>query len=804
MLKNHIVIAFRNLIRQKGFSLINLAGLTIGIASCLLIILFVSSELSYDRHHEKSGRIYRAGIEALFGDSHFFSAYTSGTMKDALDYEFGEVEEACRLYHITRPVIRVEESSFVEDNFFYADSNFFKVFTVPLIEGDPATALSRPNTVILSRETAQRLFGNDNPIGKTLMVNEDALLEITGISENMPYNSHFRYDFLASIETVKPWMEQYWVRWTSNNLYTYLLLAENTDRNTFTERLQELVYKYVGPEVEMLMGIDLETFETEGGVYRFFMENIEDIHLYSESDNQLIEGGSITTVYFFSIIAIFILIIACINFMNLSTARFSARAKEIGVRKTLGSSKTNLIRQFLVESVLVSLIAMMLAITLLELTLPFFNNLTYKSFELNYLSDWYIVPGLLLFSLATGIVAGSYPAFYLSSFKPVSVLKGETGAGDRSSRLRKILVVAQFAITISLFVATFIVSGQLRFISLKDPGYAKEGLLVLKRTHILGDRQIAFRDELFRHESIINASYCTSLPGYDFSGTSTHKYGDSPENIAQTLVIWADEHYLETMGIRLAEGRFFSPDYNTDTDAVIINKQLARVMGMENPTSEAIVFPHIDLVSPVIGVLEDANFESLHRDIRPMIIWNLDGPAWLMAIRLDGNQIPSALAHIESLWIEFAGDAPFVYSFLEDDLMQLYTQEVRTRNIFEIFALLAVFIAALGLLGMASFNTEKRTKEIGIRKAMGASPSSIILLLSKEINMLVLTAAIISWPAAWFLMDRWLDNFAYRIEPGILTFLTATLITYIIALLTVGLQSWRAANLNPVDVLRNE
>jgi putative ABC transport system permease protein len=411
MLKNHIVIAFRNLYRQKGYSLINLAGLTTGIASCLLIVLFVYSELSYDRYHEKSGRIYRAGIEAVFGDNHFFTAYTSGMMKEALDYEFGEVEEACRLFHITRPVIRIEESSFVEDNFFYADSNFFKVFTVPLIEGDPATALSRPNAVILSRATAQRLFGNDNPMGKTIWVNEDYLLEVTGISENMPHNSYFRYDFLASIETVKSAQEQNWMRWTTNNLYTYLLLAENTDGDIFAERLQELVFKYVGPEVELVMGIDIEAFEKEGGVYRFFLENIEDIYLYSKADHQINKGGSITTVYFFSIIAVFILIIACINFMNLATARFSARAKEIGIRKTLGSSKGNLIRQFLIESVLVSLIAMIMAVTLLELTLPFFNQLTYKSFELNYFSGWYIVPGLLLFSLATGILAGSYPAF---------------------------------------------------------------------------------------------------------------------------------------------------------------------------------------------------------------------------------------------------------------------------------------------------------------------------------------------------------------------------------------------------------
>ncbi len=804
MLRNQIITAFRNLTRQKGYSFINVAGLTIGIASCLLILLFVTSELSYDRHHEKSSRIYRTGIEAVFGDSHFFSAYTSGAMKDALYFEFAEVEEACRLYHIARPVIRVDNRSFVEDNFFYADSNFFRIFTVPFIKGDPATALSRPNTVVLSEETARRLFGNNDPMGETIWINENYLLEITGIVRNTPHNSHFSFDFLTSIETVIPDQHDNFYFWVNNNLYTYVLLAENTDIVNFDERIQELVYKYVAPEVEMVMGIDIEAFENEGGVYRFFTEGIEDIHLHSSVDHQINEGGSLTAVYFFSIIAVFILMIASINFMNLATARFSSRAKEIGIRKTLGSSRGNLIRQFLVESILISLISMLIAITLLELSLPFFNKITYKSFELNYFSEWYLIPGLLLFSLLTGIMAGSYPAFFLSSFNPVKVLKGETRTGNRSIALRKILVVAQFSITIALFIATFVVSAQLKFIHTNDPGYAKEGLMVLKRTQILGDQQEAFRNELLYHENIINASYCSALPGYSTSGTSIHREGAPPEELVQILVVWTDEHYLETMGMRLEEGRFFSADYTTDSDATIINKPLARALGLDEPASGRIVYPGISLTSPVIGVLEDANFESLHRHIRPLAIRKIDSPGWLMAIKVDGSNIPSAIYHIEKQWTEFAGDAPFVWSFLEEDLLQLYTQEIRTGNIFEIFAMLAIFIAALGLLGMASFNTEKRTKEIGIRKAMGASPSSIIILMSKEINILVLAATIISWPAAWILMTSWLDNFAYRIEPGILTFLAATAITYIIALLTVGLQAWRAANLNPVDVLRDE
>ncbi|TVR70675.1 MAG: ABC transporter permease [Marinilabiliales bacterium] len=804
MLKNQILMAIRTLRRQKAYSFISIAGLTIGIASCILILLFVTSELSYDRYHEKSDRTYRIGIESAHGGSHFFSAYTSGAMKEALDREFAEIEESCRIFPVSRAIIKAGDRNFIEENFFYADPNFYNVFSVPLIEGDPATALSRPNTIVISEETALRLFGPENPVGKTILMNERDLFEVTGVSENMPHNSHFRYNYLASIETVMPEHEVYFQRWLYNYIYNYIVLAKGTGIEEFNEKLQDLVYRYVSPESELSVGRGIEAFEKEGGFYRFRTENIESIHLHSDADHQVNEGGSMTAVYFFSIIAAFILIIACINFMNLATARFSGRAKEIGVRKTLGGSRGTLVRQFLVESVIVSIISMVMAITLLELSLPFFNNITYKSFELNYFADWYIIPGLVVFSLLTGILAGSYPAFFLSSFKPVKVLKGDTGTGNRSSSLRKILVVAQFAITIALFIATFIVSGQLRFIHSTDKGYEKEGLLILERTQILGDQQEAFRDELLKHEGIINVSYCNTLPGYPAGGTAIYRHGKPLEELTQVMVVTADEHYLETMGMRMAEGRFFSAGYGSDRDAVIINKPLATILGFDGSPDGKIVFPHDDLISPVIGILDDVNFESLHRNIRPMVVRLPGRPAWLTAIRVDLNNTPSAIRHIEQHWTGFAGDAPFIYSFLEDDLMQLYTQEIRARKIFKIFALLAVLIAALGLLGMASFNTEKRTKEIGVRKAMGASPSSIMLLLSREINILVLTAAIISWPAAWLLMDRWLENFAYRIEPGIPAFLSATAITYIIALLTVGIQSWRAANLNPVDVLRNE
>lgn len=806
MIRNNFIITLRTLLRNKGYSLINIAGLTIGITSCILILLFITSELSYDRYHEKSDRIYRVGIEAIFGDSHIFSALTSGAMKDALEYEFSEVEAACRLFHAQSPDVRLGDRSFIEENFFYADPNFFETFSVDLIEGDPATVLSRPNTVVITEETANKYFGNKNPVGKTIRVNNRYDLEITGISENMPHNSHFRYDFLGSIETLTPEYGDYWVVWTSNNLYTYILLNENAGEKAFGNKLQELVYKYIGPEVEARMGVDITTFEAEGGVYRFFIENVKDIHLHSDIDNQIRAGGNINVIYFFSIIAIFILFIACINFMNLATARYTNRAKEVGVRKAVGSTRGQLVRQFLTESVLISFFAMILAMALVEITIPYFNNLTSKHFEISYFDNWLIIPAMILFAVLTGIVAGSYPAFFLSSFKTVNILKGEAGSGRRGSSFRKILVVAQFTITIALLASTFLVSRQLDYWQSQGQGYKKEGVIVLRRAHILQDSQNTFRDKLLKNEGIINASYCTSLPGYDFSGTSLHRHGSSPENLVQTLVMWTDEHYLETLGIELSEGRFFSTDYSTDNETVVINEAMVRIMGLENPTDQSLSFPHLNLISPIAGVIKDVNFESMHRSIRPVTIRSLENPGWMMAIRIDGenHDIPGIISSIEKSWREFAGDAPFVWSFLDDDLLTLYSNEMRTKRIFTIFSLLAVFIACMGLLGMASFTTEKRTKEIGIRKAMGASAGQVMLLLSKEVNIIVIISTLLAWPAAWYFTNSWLSNFAFRIEPGVIPFILASLLTYVIAMGTVSIQSYRAARLNPVDTLRDE
>jgi putative ABC transport system permease protein len=804
MFRNYLKVALRNLIRERGYAIINIAGLTIGIASCILILLFITNELTYDRHHEKADRIYRIGVEAMFGDSHFFSSYTSGAMKDALDYEFSEVEQSMRLSYLSRPVVKLGDKTFVEEKFFYADSNFFDVFSVPLISGDPATALSSPNSMVISSETARRYFGNENPIGKNLQVNERKNMVISGVMENFPNNSHFKCDFIGSLETIRNNRAGYWEYWTNNELYTYILLDERSEISEFENKIQELVYKYVGPEVEKVMGIDIETFEAGGGRYQFFLEHLPDIYLHSKADHQITPGGNISYIYFFSIIAFFILIIACINFMNMATARYANRAREVGVRKVVGSTRGQLMQQFLTESVLISLIAIIFAMTIVELVLPYFNQLTQKDLHMSYINNWAVLPMLVLFGVLVGIIAGSYPAFFLSSFKPVSVLKAQVRSGVTSNALRKILVVVQFTITIALLTGTFLVSEQLDYWQSRDQGYDKEGILIIKRTNILGEQQQAFRNEILQNKGIINASYCSSVPGYSFGGTSLHRHGASAEELVQTGHMHADEYYLETLGMEMAKGRFFSDEFGTDTDAVVVNESFVRIMGLDDPVNQSVVFGHLNLTSPVIGVLKNANFESMHRSIRPMTISKLDGIGWLMAVRMENEDVPALISYLEETWRSFAPDSPFIYSFLENDLIELYSQEMRTGRIFTVFSVLAIFIACLGLLGMASFTAEKRTKEIGIRKAMGAPVASIYTLLTKEIVYLVVFATLIAWPLTWYVMNIWLDNFAYRIDPGLMTFVLSTLIAFIIAVLTVSYQARKAAIANPVNSLKYE
>lgn len=804
MLKNYIKIAYRSLIREKTHSLTNIVGLTVGIASCLLILLFISHELSYDKYHEKADRIYQLYIAASFGNNEIQSAVTAAPIKNTLELEVAEVEHATRLLNITRPIIRSKENSYIAEDFYYADSNFFETFTVPFIEGNPQTALAKPNTMVINQEMARKYFGNANPIGRVLKVNQHEI-EITGVTEKMPSNSHFQYNFLASLTTLRV---NTWDSWLTSNLFTYVVLKPGVKPEHLQEKFHQIVYKHVGPEVQQIMGIDIDSFEEMGNTYGFFLEPITDIHLHSTLDNQHNPGGNIAYVYFFSTIALFILLIACINFMNMATAKYTNRLKEVGIRKVLGSRKSQLIMQFLIESIIISLAAVILAMTVVELVLPLFNNLAGKEMELSYFNNWIALPALLTFGIIVGVLAGSYPAFFLSSFKPITILKGKAGSNVSGSKLRGTLVVVQFAITIALFVGTFVVKDQLSFFKNQNLGFEKDGIIVLKRTHTLGENHEVFREELLKNPNLINASYCSAIPGYDFDGTTTSIEGKPSEEMITVGVVNADNHFLETMGIELSQGRFYNEAYSNDSKSIIINQRLADIGGLENPLQERLMLPNIEnnqlYPAKVIGVVTDINFESLHREVRPMIYTKLEGAGWLMAIRLQNENISEAINHIKNLWNEFAPNEPFIYSFLNSDLEQLYTEEERTSKIFTIFSILAILIASLGLFGMASFTAEKKTKEIGIRKVLGATEHSIFMMLSKQVIILVIFAAIIAWPIAWFVMKGWLENFANRIVICPWVFIISTIAAFIIAIITISYQGVKAAIANPVDSLKYE
>jgi putative ABC transport system permease protein len=545
-----------------------------------------------------------------------------------------------------------------------------------------------------------------------------------------------------------------------------------------------------------------------GNSYGFFLEPVPDIHLYSSLDHQLSPGGNITYIYFFSTIAIFILIIACINFMNMATAKYTYRAKEVGIRKVVGSNKTQLVVQFLLESILVSLIALIVAMTAIEIILPHFNNLAGKDMSLSYLNSWFVIPAFILFGILVGALAGTYPAFFMSSFKPINVLKGQLGSKVSGSQFRGALVVIQFAITIALLVGTFVVNQQLSFFKSKDLGFNKESVLVLKRTHTLNNKHIAFRDELLSSPDIVDASYCDAIPGYNFNGTTIWVEGRPSEEMVQTGVVRVDENFLETMKIKLVEGRFLSKEYSTDSEAIVINESMAEMANLTEPLGKRMMIPYLngDEVVPatIVGIMPNIYFESLHKQVRPMIYALNSGVDWLMAIRLRGDNIPSSIKYIENKWKELNPNQPFLYSFLNTDLEKLYKEEERTSKIFSLFSILAIFIACLGLLGMASFAAEKRTKEIGIRKTLGAENNTIFILLSKQIIMMVVYAALIASPIAWIAMNNWLKNFAYRIDIAPWMFLLSIVIAFAIALLTISYQAIKAATTNPIRSLKYE
>lgn len=801
MLKNYYKVAIRNILKYKMFSAINILGMSIGVTSCLMIILYVTHELSYDTFHSDANRIYQVGLNGKIGGQDIRVSNTCPPMAEALVADIPEVEAATRIAQMNQPVVKNGEKIFTEEKVFFADSNFFEFFSYRLKEGDIKTALKEPNTVVLTEVMARKYFGDQNPMGGLLVMgSENKTFKVTGIAETPPTNSHFTYNILVSAvssENLKTGI------WLNNFMYTYFKTKPNTSVDQVVAKFIPLVDKYIGPEIEKFMGTTLKQMQEAGGAYGYYVTNIKDIHLHSTSQGDLEPGGNIMYVYFFSGIGLFILIIACINFMNLSTARSAGRAKEVGLRKALGSLRGQMIGQFIAESILYSLVAVVLALIACYYLLPSFNLLSGKELGMEVFQTPRFVAGIVGLVLFVGVVAGSYPAFYLTSFSAVEVLKGKIRAGTKSKGIRSFLVVFQFGLSIFLIIFTVVVFQQIQFMQKKNLGIDKNNILILDNANRLGNNKEAFRNGLAQLTGITKISYTNNtFPGVN-NTTIFKTAGSEQDHIIG--VYYADYDHQDVLKFELKDGRFFSKEFATDSLAILLNEAAAKEFGFDNPVGEEVLYNDNGSTFKkykVIGVIKNFNFESFKEQVRPLSIL-LTQNANSLLVRYEGD--PAVMIqNVEKLWKQHAASEPFEYSFLDESFDRLFRAEQRMGKLFSVFSSLAIFIACLGLFALAAFTTEQRTKEIGVRKSMGASVFSLSILLSKEFTKLVVIAFVPAAILAWYISDTWLNSFAYRIDINPLVFVLSGVAAILIAWLTVSYQSIKAATSNPVNSLRYE
>lgn len=805
MFKNYLIIAFRNLLKYKSITFINISGLAIGMTCCILILLYVQYELSYDRFHRDADRLFRV---AWTGENP--QTRTPHPLAQAMAADFPEVESAVSISPIwgpalTRPKIpvRYEEKRFEEPGVFSADSTFFEVFSFALKQGNPRTALQEPLGIVITEEMVQKYFESADPLGKTLKVGEEETeFHVTGVMENIPANSHFHFDFLISYVTLKYRETGEYYTWADFGHYNYIRLKKGIDPKTVEAKIPAWVSKYLDWPQEWI-----DTLQQ--GRIGFRLQPITDIHLHSKLRWELEANSSIAYIYIFSATAFFILLLACINFVNLSTARSSKRAREVGMRKVLGGTRGQLVGQFLSESLLISVISLLLSLALIELVLPAFNAFTERPLAMNYFQNAGLLAGLGGIILIVGMVAGMYPAFYLSAFRPVKVLKGVLSGKSSNVTFRRVLVAAQFAIAIALIAGTGIVSSQLNYLRHKNLGFEPQQVLAIpfKDNDSLRERCEAIKGELLQYPGILAASAVSNVPGERFNQNPVHWPSDSAERQVEVSEARVDPDFFRTLRIEIAAGRGFSKEYPSDVEnAFMLNETAARQFGWENPVGQELVWYDDEIIrrGTVIGVVKDFHFQSLHKNIEPLLFQVMPSEFNYLLVKINAGQVSGALSFIKTKWKAFDPNGGFEYSFLDEDFSRLYRAEERMESIFSVFTLLTLFIACLGLFGLVSFIVEQRTKEIGIRKVMGASVSGLVLLFSKEFALLILAANIIAWPLAFVAMNRWLHDFAYRVDIGWQIFALAGILALVIALMTVGYQAIRAAVANPVESLRYE
>lgn len=808
MLRNYFKIAWRNLSKQRLYSSIKIGGFALGIAACLLIGLYIRHELSYDLHYPQAPRIYRAVIDWNMPDAR--NSYLPAPFASALKRDFPEVEQTGRLLNSelfgagncqVRP--SGKEQNTYEEGVFFADQELLDIFRINFIYGDPAHALSKPNTIVITKRKADKYFPNQDPVGKTLILNDNKSqpYEISGVIEDFPSNSHLQCDFLLTLKGVELWPGEQ-TYWLANNYHTYMLLRPGADAAKLQAKLSDIKDKYLLTNVRGTGNTKLaEMF----GKVHFEIQALKDIHLRSAGIDDGASRGDIQLVWLFGAVAGFVLIIACINFINLSTARSANRAKEVGLRKTIGSDRGSLIRQFLSESLLFSILSFVLGTLLAWILLPYFNTLSGQSLRFPW-NDWWLAPLLIVSAVVVGLLAGLYPSFHLSSFQPIDALKGNISRGNRRSNMRSVLVVFQFTISIALIVGTFVIYRQVRYILDKKVGFEKDQVLLLQGANAMGDRVLAFKKAVLQLPGVKNSTVSDYLPvaGTKRDDNLFSEEGRSAVDVPVSGQIWEVDHdYVKTMGMELVAGRDFSVNMPTDSQAVIINQTMAKRLGLKDPIGKRIT--NTGSVWTVIGVVADFNFESLKESIRPLcMVIGKGNSRSIVSIKANTADMRLLVQSITSLWKDFAPHQPVRYTFLDQRFARMYADVERTGRIFTSFAVLAIIVACLGLFGLSAFMAEQRTKEIGVRKVLGASVSSIVALLSKDFLRLVLIAIVIASPLAWYIMNRWLDNFAYHINIEWWVFILAGLMATAVALLTISFQSAKAARMNPVQSLRSE
>jgi putative ABC transport system permease protein len=810
MIGNYLKIAWRNLTKHKFISFINLFGLTLGLTCCLLILTYILNEVSYDKYNKDADRIYR--VTRTFYNGNGDVSLTLSTVAPPFGYylptDFPEIEKMTRLTNSGTIPFRYKDKLINEENVYFADENLSDVFTVKVLKGNSKSALKDPFCVMLTEETAKKYFGDEDPINKVLRANNQFDLKVTGVYEAFPSNAHMHPNVLVSFNTLKDSVvygeKNLRTNWGNNSFLTYIKLPVKYDIERMKSRFPAFLDKRMMGE----NGPNLPSKST-----KLDLQKLTDIHLYSHTDYETEANGDIKRVYIFSAIALFILLIACINYMNLSTARAALRAREIGIRKVVGARKKELILQFLSESLLITWAATFIALVLLFLFLPWLNKISSENLSIEQLLKWQVLVPLLVSPFAVGILAGVYPAVFMSSFMPVKTLKGLFKIQGSNISFRKVLVVTQFAISIILIIATIVVTQQLRYMQHTALGYDKEHLVTLPYYAQLNNQYESFRNSLLQNSAVKELGRSSRIPTgrlLDDMGASAPGADSMVPVTAEIRYVAADYDFIPTYGIHMIAGRNFSRDYGTDTSNFIINEAAVKAVGWK--TAEQAVgknFKYGFISGHIIGVMNDFHFESLHQEIKPMIlIMPNPKPSQSfydnISVKIAGNNIPAALTALQQAWQKYLPDLPYKYTFLDDNFSKLYESEERQGTIFSAFAGIAIFIACLGLLGLSAFAISQRVKEIGIRKVLGANVSTIVNLLSTDFLKLVGISAILAFPIAWYLMHKWLQDFAYRIKIQWWVFVAAAIIAAIVAFLTISLQTVKAASANPVKNLRTE